>query len=285
VKEHFQKLSQIPEIKDTIFTNLIMDNPQITHIPEGGFGDISFQSIHFKNANLERIHLKAFTASAKTAVILKIDSTKLQNEPRPYSVYDLANSFQNLIILSIGHEFDLLFEEGFNGNLTGLRDLSVKVNELEGSPFYEMSNLQNLIISDGKLSHLTPEAFKIGNRIDDQYLSIKFVNIETLNGSSFESGTFVNAQGPVSLSFDSCHVNYLHETVFGAFLDAHPGNTIESMASEPIDCSDCRTYWIFGRKSELQDRMNEVYCNGDSSGGDIWTSEDKFAHCKDWVGK
>ncbi len=252
-------------------------------IPEDVLGNITFKAIvvgghdfKFEDGmggnecvNLREIDPKAFYSSSNRTQYLAISASKLN----PNSLIGFINSFENLKVLNLLDSIDLN-NKTFGKSFSHLTLIVLNVNSIEGSPFYEFSNIENFYLygsNNSKLSHIPTNAFKFGDRITRKNLMISFSDYNQLNGSSFEVGTFNNLKANVVLDFRSnINFNYLEEKVFAPFFDENDENRIHMW--ETVDDNNCKNYWIIKNKEKSRRYKIEIT--------PIWENEKKFDHCK-----
>jgi hypothetical protein len=99
-----------------------------------------------------------------------------------------------------------------------------------------------------------------------------------LNDSSFEIGAFKNITGSVRLDLSNNQISYLNEQVFAPFLIANQDNKI-ILFGNPMNCSDCRSYWLFKNKKwkAKENKINSLDCYVNYT--NIWENEEELKGC------
>jgi hypothetical protein len=164
---------------DQIYDGFVIFDNKLDHIPENALGKLHFREILIGEIkSLVKIHSNAFANQSGNLTILSIVGKNIISGPKPYSFYDLANSFPKLNSFSYLSNIGTLDENSLGKNLTHLNYISLRVDAIKGSPFSNMNNISTLVFSSGNLNHITNGALKIGSlgNKHDKYLTINLVD-------------------------------------------------------------------------------------------------------------
>ncbi len=191
LKSIFDGLSQNETYVNSLYEYFFISKG-IKTIPANAFGKIRFRSVNI-GGSVERIHYKAFQSTADAIVGYNTfyDQVYMRNEPYPYSQYDLVKSFKNLARLQLSKIKNGLLPDRAFGELPKLWNIRLRLESIEGSPFYELGNLTHISLSFGrdlKPKFIPASTFQFRKRGPN--LMIIDLESNQLNSSSFETGVF-----------------------------------------------------------------------------------------------
>jgi hypothetical protein len=294
VKKIFFKLSQSLEANQKSFNRFYFTNKAIKKIEPNTFYDITFESIGLSwPDSLERIHTSAFISCIHTLKSFEYyhwgssfqETGALIDDPPNYSIFGMLSSFVNVEKVDVrGSLLVSIPENAFrglqpiNGPQDKLKEITLgygKINTIGKNAFYHLNNLKNLYLGHNKISHIEPNSFCFENS-SNAYLKIQIPS-NRLNSSSFEIGSFMNTKRPLDLNFWGNNITYLDENVFSPFFQLNSYNSI-LLKDAPLNCSDCRNYWIIKDKLKLKNKLTQAKCGG--NGKSIFDDTISFDHCK-----
>ena len=124
-----------------------------------------------------------------------------------------------------------------------------------------MSALTTINICDSHVDYLPLNLFILRLQ-SNEMINICLNNNHHLNGSSFEINSLINIKRPaqIYLQFSNLYkLNFLDQKVFHLFLYANENNKL-ILTNRPIDCNDCRLYWI-KMYSKIVEKIVNLKCD------------------------
>jgi hypothetical protein len=281
IKNVFQRISRNKSVVNSLYDTFHLFDNQIEEIDEEALGNVTFKQITIECVKLERIHFRAFESSFKTATALHILNSKnfQAEQPSPYSLLDMVNSFEKLDVLHLEPEIEELDGHDLGRNLSRVSVVNLHVNSLKGSPFYLFNNLHNIFLHSNKLNYIPASTFKFVNITNKYNRMFIYLHSNQLNGSSFQVGTFENVKIPMQIGFDvETHnrISYLEEKVFWPFFQVNAQNKLDLKGID-LDCNDCRSRWLIEKQNTLKGRIYSPYCGKETS-KNFW-EKDSFKNC------
>ena len=161
----------------------------------------------------------------------------------------------------------------FNQNFQLLK----KIESIGNNAFYELNNLEHLRLYSQSLSHIPSNAFAFRNSSNVKL--IIFLNYNDLISSSFSIGAFTNAKRPLGLFLDRNKITYFDENIFSPFLSLSPQNSMD-LQNNPINCSDCRNYWMIKEKRNIESKVSNAQCGGGEGKSIFDPRVIDFVHCE-----
>ncbi len=190
----------------------------------------------------------------------------LSHIPPDYDLFFALNSLNKIEVIEISaqHINDIPERSFKQRNLKRLSlsaDISSNFSSIkliENYAFYDLENLKYLNIDNQKLNFLNDSSLSFGDRESSNGLEIN-LNYNQLNGDSFSKGTFTNSKIPLYVNLSWNNITYINQDVFMEFFLSNNNNTI-NLDGNPLDCYDCRTYWIFDYKNQIKYQIINARC-------------------------
>lgn len=272
LKSVFFKLNRtLRHPEDRRFDLILLNNTEITELPENVFGDIHFKKIKIVDAlSLRRIASNAFERIGPNVSELIVAGESLVGEDSHASdLFDALNTLVNakkiwlnrnrlrsIPTVAFGKKPEVEFQlEELNFNKFSSRNGYIK--SVGNFAFYYLNNLQYLYLSHQRINYLPANVFDF--ELASNHTLYIYLGNNKLNNTSFEKGILLNSKRPIHLELYWNHdLTYLDESVFVPFLQANKQNRI-SLQDNPLSC-DCNSYWIVRDRELYRDQLLNVMC-------------------------
>ena len=278
----FENINKSVGLEDKTFNELMIANTETLELHENIFKDIRFKKLWIMENNLTRIHSKVFFKTYSTVKEVYMNLNSVKNSEN-YQIFEALSSLTSLEVLSLDlgiHSIGQIPEYAFKnvkGTQSNLRE--VNINGLIGSigqyAFAQLPNLRRLRVLD-QLYTVGSHSLEFKSKSDnDLEIDLSF---NKLTANNLEPNCFSNMRRPVHLILNSNEIKYIDKPVFEPFLDADKYNKI-SIKHNPINCSDCRSYWVRKDKNKMKNRLVDGFCHtGDSFWDHKWQCNAGSSH-------
>jgi Leucine-rich repeat (LRR) protein len=162
--------------------------------------------------------------------------------------------------------------------LTILRFGGNAIQEVGEKAFFTLSNVTWLDIADNQLKTVKGPILAF-REPSEKPLQID-LDFNQLDSESFDQTSFSQINRPAILFIRRNNITYLKEDVFSPLIKSTMVRIFPS--GNPIECYDCRNYWIIQLKgTQGKDNLNEISCKESrNSGQTIWDiSEKQLKYC------
>ena len=235
------------------------------------FWDITFEQ--FDGDYIKYISTNAFGKSSST--IKSFRACRLHHSPPEYDVWKLLSGFVNAEEIEVGlndsskyyYIFQIVVPSqafiSFNGKQSNLNKIKLDFNYkkvgIDKKAFYNLENLNKLILHNGDFIQIESEAFAFRKKSTEK-LQIVFSD-SLLYDNTFQVRSFDALRRPVNIIFDNLkihrNISYLHESVFKSVFDYDESSTI-TFHQTYINCTDCRNQWLLRDRKDRQ--VKDAYC-------------------------
>ena len=214
--------------------------------------------------NLTKIHSNIFdkTYSSVKKVYMNLNSVK--DNQQNYSLFQALSSLVNLEILELDFGIDSITsipdnafttEKGIQQNLSEI-SINGRIQSVGQLAFAQLPNLQRLTLLN-EITTIGSQSFEFK---DKSYNELEIdLSFNRLTSTGFEWNALSNIKRPVNLILTENKIKYLDESVFRAFIDANENNRVV-LTKNPLNCSDCRSYWVVERRTDLINRIEDPKC-------------------------
>lgn len=232
---------------------LLITGSELEKLHEKAFSGLEFHKIHIKyNHGLSNIPSKVFEESKKTLEVLDLRNNNFSSFPlRNLSIFEnlefismddnllqeipnLISNHEKLVHLALGNNKVRQIAPGALMNLPLLKFLDLHGNLLVvlDTPFFGLSSLHSLILSDNPLKTITPGEYRAVNTTTTS-ISI------TTNTNNNLSGVLKNLPSLEILDLSFCLLKLLHA---GALAIASCKPLYINLARNPISSLEARTF-------------------------------------------
>lgn len=254
------------------FKKLMIANSKTLEFNETFFSNITFKKLFVFESSLLRIHSKVFFRTYSTVEEVYMNLGSVKDNQQNYNLFEALSSLPKLESLyidfgqnSVTSVPDRAFR-AVKGVQTELKEISISGNiETIGQlAFAELPNLKKIRIQS--------QVYSIGNQSfeykssSSEELKID-LSFNQLMDNSFQPNSLSNIRRPVNLILSHNKLKFLEKSVFEPFLSSNKKNKL-SLTGNPLNCTDCRSYWMVRQKSKLKHRLREANCA--SGGKPIW---------------
>jgi hypothetical protein len=192
----------------------------------------------------------------------------LSHIPPDYDLFFALNSLNKIKVIEISAQhINVIPERSFKQRNLKRLSLSADISSnyssiklIENYAFYDLENLKYLNIDNQKLNFLDDSSLSFDDRESTNGLEIS-LSYNQLNGDSFSKGTFTNSKIPLYVNLSWNNITYINQDVFMEFFLSNNNNTIiNNLDGNPLDCYDCRSYWIFDHKNNIKYQIINARC-------------------------
>lgn len=276
LRQVFANLSKT--VADKNFGEFVLSSSGVTELADGVFSDITFKKISINNAvNLNRISAMALNASALTAEEFRQMGENKLSDTYIEELFSALSSLTriNRIYLDLidatkipDHAFKII-----NGRQTQLESIHLNyigahyghLKSVGNYPFYYLDNLKFISLANQPISHLSANSFdfEVPSKTN---LEIR-LEATQLTSTSFESGIFLNAKRPLTVSLSHNKITYLDESVFKPVFAVNETVMVTLVIEDnPLVC-DCKNKWLTADKTNIMYRLLEPEC---VDGRSVW---------------
>ena len=294
MKTLFQDISDYVQNDMKHFKRLYLSNANVKSLESNIFNKITFDEIHiYRCNNLESIDNDAFDGTDQVTSVLSIKfNPKLK--PPGNTLFQIIRKFVNLKKLTLGVDnLPVVPSDAFKptnqlpSQLTEIEFLSnygqSSWKVITKNAFASLGQLNKISFTSASLDTVEEYAFASTNKSTAR-LTIDFTNSMGHNIKAFKPNCLAGINRPVTLLLGTPHdethqkiLNYLDEKVFSDFVekrnDPVEDYRIVDLFNSPINCSDCRNYWLI--RDNLFFHVNNLHCLD----GLPFQSEDHFKMC------
>lgn len=290
----FETISDTSSNDNKYFNRLTLNISQLSYIADNDFEDIMFREIVIENAiNLANINANAFKVNSLYTESFTIKGAKglIKTSADENNFFTLLRSLQNAKQIEIHNtNVNSIPEFAFLESQRNLERIAFK-SSLADTKLKEISNfafmspkLKSLDLSRNSIMNIKRNAFHFKNYYDlneqlNDTITVIDLQSNRINDSSLENGLFDFPSRPLNINLANNSLTVISEQTFIYFLKRNFTNNKLNVRLNPIDCFDCRMFWLYELRNEYMQNIEGLQCE---NGKTFWQIDSKeFNKCKD----